>query len=123
MVNAAVEVIQLDLTALNFLGGVFIPLLVAVLTRSSASRGLKAVLNALLSLAAGLVATAIATDGLLEMQTVVSVGITWVTSVATYYGLLKPSGVAPLLADATKNFGLGTASSSSGDPPNARSGP
>lgn len=106
---AEVEVL-LDAQTISLLCGLAIPLLVGLLTKVNAADGLKAVLNALLSALAGVLA-AFTQTGLAEPDlktVVVSVLSTWVVSVATYYGVWKPTGVAGTVAAKTPRFGFGS---------------
>lgn len=100
---------ELDSQTLAVLTGVLIPILVGIVTKLDASSGLKAVLNAFLSAVAGALSTVVANSGqLVWREFVTGVAITWVVSVATYYGLYKPSGVAGTVAATTAGFGIGS---------------
>lgn len=103
--------VQIDVSALNFVVGVLIPILVALLTKLNASRGLKAVINLGLSAIAGAVVVAIQASGAVDVgHVVISIGTTWIVSIASYYGLTAPTGVAPAVASATAGVGVGGAS-------------
>jgi hypothetical protein len=102
--------VLIDAQTISLLCGVVIPLLVGVLSKINASDGLKATINALLSALAGALATFSQTglsDGVEWKTLVVSILSVWVVSVATYYGVYKPTGVAGTLAAATPKFGFG----------------
>ncbi len=104
----AATVVNLDVQALAFAAGVGVPILVGVVTRSNASSGFKAVLNFLLSAVAGALAVAIEAEGVVDVGSVVlGIGSVWVVSVATYYGLLKPTGVSGAVQRSTASFGVG----------------
>lgn len=104
--------IRLDVPMLNLLLGVGIPLLVAALTRLRVSSGVKAVANLGLSALAGGVAAAVLADGAVEVKTVVLGFLaTWGTSILTYYGLHKPTGLVGLVAAQTAGFGVDVKSS------------
>jgi len=92
---------------LTFLAGVGIPLLVAIVTKSTASKRVKSILNALISLASGLVIVAIDHGGSLDAHYGLGAFYTWVSSIATYYGLLKPTGTSEKVSNATSGFGVG----------------
>ena len=78
---------------LALLSGVVIPLAVGAVTKITASRRLQDILNALLSAIAGAVTTAVQAKGNIVSQTcLLNIGIAWVSSVATYYGLWEPPG-------------------------------
>lgn len=107
---AEVEVI-LDAQTISFLCGVLIPLVVGVLTKVNASAGLKAVVNALLSALAGALATFTQTGLTSDVDwktLVISVLSVWIVSVATYYGIWKPTGVAGTVNVKTGRFGVGS---------------
>jgi hypothetical protein len=100
----------IDAQTISLLCGVVIPLLVGLLAKINASDGLKAVINALLSALAGTLATFTQTGlgaGVDWKTLVISILSVWVVSVATYYGVYKPTGVAGSLAAATPKFGFG----------------
>lgn len=104
----AATIVQIDVVALNFLAGTVIPLLTALVTTRVASPGLKAVVTLLLSAVAGGVAVAIEANGTIELETwIVSIGCTWLLAIASYYGLWKPTTVAPKVQEKTATFGVG----------------
>lgn len=100
---------QLNTAAVAALISLFIPLLINLITKSSASEGLKSVLNVV---AAGLAAV------IALFTTPGDQAITWymvantfiaalVTSVAAYKGIWKPTGVSGSVAAATSGVGFG----------------
>lgn len=102
---------QLDIPTLNLVLGVAIPLLVGLVTKLRASSGTKAVMNAGLSAVAGGLGAALAASGRVDLKTVLlGVLTTWGTSILTYYGLWKPTGVSSNLQEVTANIGVGGAS-------------
>ncbi len=103
-----VHTTALDIQMLSIIGGAIIPILVGIVTKMSASSGLKAVVNFLLSAVAGAVAVAIEHEGAVNVEEwVVGIGMTWVISVATHYGLWKPTGASSTVQASTAGFGLG----------------
>jgi hypothetical protein len=97
----------LDVSWLSVVVGFFIPLLVGVVAKSTASSRLKACLNLGLSAIAGAVTTIITNKGaFLPREFVSSVALTWVTSMGAYLGFLKPSGVAAKVSNATAGVGV-----------------
>lgn len=99
---------ELDAQTLSILSGVLVPILVGIVTRLDATAGLKAVLNFGLSAVSGALTAVTQNSGqLVWREFVTSIGVTWVVSVATYYGLYKPSGVAGTVAASTAGFGIG----------------
>lgn len=102
----AANTVQLDPQVGSLLVGTVVPLLVGLLSKSRASSGLKAILNAVLSVLAG--ATVAAATGPVEIKTLVVGAISaWVTSVSTYYGLWKPSGVSTAVSNTAPGTGVG----------------
>lgn len=95
------------LQALSLLVGTVNPLLTAVLTKSNASPGFKAVVNGLLSAVTGVLVTVIGAAEIEWYQFVLNIVSAWVASIGTYYGLLKPTGTAQMVAKATKKVGVG----------------
>lgn len=88
--------------------GVVIPLMVGVLAKAQASSQVKALLNAGLTGLGGALAAA-QLDHWAWKGFFISWGSTWVMSVGSYYGLLKPSGAAAAVQGATANVGIGKA--------------
>lgn len=106
--DLANTVIQVDMAVLAFLAGTVIPLLTAVVTRSQATSGLKAVVNLVLSMAAGGVAFLVANNGqggVLEL--IASIVAVYLASGVSYQNLWKPTGVTNATSSATNRFGLG----------------
>jgi len=93
---------------ITVLSGVVIPLLVGVLTKLEASSALKSVCNAALSALGSVLAT-------MQLEFwdwkwfFISWASTFVVSIASYYGLWKPTTVAPRVQEATGRFGIGKA--------------
>lgn len=95
-----------DMTVIALLTGVIVPLLVGLLTKINASPSIKSILNFGLSALAGVLATVSDID--FEWKAfLVNFALTWAVSVASYYGLWRPTGVAPAVQEATPEFGLG----------------
>lgn len=110
------EIVSLDLVTWAMLGGVLVPILVGIVSKCAAPASLKSVLNLVLSGIAGLVATAQATDGVLSKEAIVAWLLALTASIATYYGVYKPTGVSGSVQEATAGFGLGSASHSDDTP-------
>lgn len=96
-----------DMGVIALLTGVIIPLLVGLLTKLNASSTIKSILNFGLSALAGGLATVTSDAGFEWKPFLVNFAFTWVISIATYYGLWRPTGVAPAVQEATPEFGLG----------------
>lgn len=111
-------VIHINSEWLTLASGTLVPLVVAFIAKLNASSGLKSLLNALLSAVAGALSTALAAGGSIQWQLyLVNIGLAWVASIATYYGLWKPTSTAIKLSNATKNFGFGRAPRALANPP------
>lgn len=95
-----------DTQVIAMISGVLIPILVALLIKVQASAKLKAVANAFLSGVAGALATVIPGDWQWKPFAVAALS-TWAVSVATYYGLWKPTGATQAAAKATGDVGIG----------------
>lgn len=109
------QLVQVDVTVLNFIVGALVPLLVAVLSKVNASSGLKAVLNLGLSILAGVASTLLLTDGETTFLGIATSAITvYLASGVTYQNLWKPTAVAPAVAEKTSGFGLGSNSAVAG---------
>ena len=99
---------ELDIQALSIATGVFIPLLVGVVTKLQAPSSVKAIANAGLSALGGALATVITNSGhLVWREFLIAVGLTWVVSVATHYGLWRPTGATDAVGTKTQNIGIG----------------
>lgn len=84
----------LDEYWLTFLIATALPAVVALVTRRLASSSTKAIVLALLAAVTGWLTSLQATGGEFEVKAaVVSIIVTFVTAVASHYGLLKPTGV------------------------------
>jgi len=90
------------------IGGLILPILVAALTKIDAKPAVKAVVNGLLAAVAGWIATVIPGQPITWQQAVTTIGIAWVASTASYFGLWKPTGVEGAVAQATSTFGVGS---------------
>jgi len=103
------QLVQVDVTVLNFVAGSLVPLLVAVLSKINASSSLKAALNLGLSILGGVASSLLLTDGETTFLGIATSAITvYLASGVTYQNLWKPTAVAPAIAEKTSGFGLGT---------------
>ena len=101
------DAVTVEIQYLSALIGVIIPLLVGLLTKLEASPGVKAIANALLSAITGVVTQIIETGGtFIPSEAIVAVLLTWVVSVATYYGLWKPTHASEVVQLKTAKFGV-----------------
>ena len=79
--------------------GILVPLAVAALAKSTAPKGLKAVLNVALAALAGVIGTLVGADGEWDWGAFFDAWLNaFVVGIAAYYGVLKPTGIAPSLA-------------------------
>lgn len=106
------ESVQLDVPTLSLLVGTVIPVLVGVVTKIAAPSGLKAIVNLVLSAVSAALTLAIEGDGLVEDPEVflMTTLMTFVVSVATHYGLLKPAlvtGSQGAVQRSTASVGIG----------------
>lgn len=108
--------VTIDVATLSFLIGTIIPIAVALVTKQTARRGVKAAVNALLSIVAGVLSVYVS-EAQGEIASVdaaafvTAVGAAWITSIATHYGLLKPTGItggAGAVQRATPQLGIGS---------------
>jgi small basic protein len=95
-----------DMTIFALLTGVIIPLIVALLTKINASPTVKAIVNLGLSALSGLLVTVNQTNFQWK-SFAVNFAFTWVVSIATYYGLWKPTGTSETVAKVAPEVGLG----------------
>jgi len=103
------SIVKLDVGFLAIVAGTFIPIVVALVTKWKTSSGVKAVVNGLLAAVAGAVAVATQANGVVNVRnTVGAIALAWLTSVATYYGLWKPTGIANAVGEKTQNVGIGS---------------
>lgn len=101
--------VQVDVSALSMLEGLVIPLIVGLITKARANRAVKSVSLAVLSVIAGLISLAAKADGNIDLYTSAEAIITaFITAIASYYGFWKPTGVAPAIAGATPDVGIGS---------------
>jgi hypothetical protein len=99
---------HLDVQALTICVGFVIPLLTSVVTKEKAPAWVKAVINALLGAIAGALVTAIGDNGNVVLGSwVTGIAEAFITSVASYFGLWKPSGVADAISLKTAGLGFG----------------
>lgn len=98
---------NLDASTIAIISGILIPLVVGVISKTQASAGLKAILNAGLSALAGFLVVLVPDKPFSLKEAVVSIGTVWAIGVATYFGLWKPAGVTEAIQEKTSGFGIG----------------
>ena len=100
------ETVSQDIQLLTVLTGVIVPLLVGLVTKSSASSGLKAFVNLILTAIGTALAQVI--PATFEWKSFfISWLIAFAVSAGTYYGFYKPTGIAPAVNQSTGNVGVG----------------
>jgi len=99
----------LDTQTIAIVAGVIIPLITGLVTKQLASSTLKSVITLLLAAIAGWFAIAQAGVGYGYKEVIVAIFYSFGSSVVSYYGFTKPTGIAPRVQEATKHFGLGSA--------------
>lgn len=101
--------LKIDPQILQLGSGVLIPLVVGAITKWKASAGLKAGINFALSAIAGGLTVALSTNGDVVLSTwVQGILTTFITSIAMYYGLWKPTGISTTVQVKTADIGIGT---------------
>ena len=87
--------------------GWVVPLAVALLAKLRAPRNVKAVLNVLLTgLAGALVTVTVGADTSVSAY-LTNIALAWFTSISSYFGFHKPSGLAGIIAIKTPRVGFG----------------
>jgi len=90
--DSSLRVVQ----TLNVVVSVFLPILVALVTKTTTSAAVKAWLLALLNVLAAFITTYINDPDTFDLYgAVLTAVVSFATSVAVYYGLWRPTGVAP----------------------------
>lgn len=95
-----------DTQLITIASGVLVPIAVGLLAKLRAPGGLKAMMNAALS-AIGSVLAQVIPASFSWKPFFISWASVWVVSIATYYGLYKPTGIAPAVQNSTANVGIG----------------
>lgn len=81
---------------LNVVVGVFLPILVGLVTKTTTSAAVKAWLLAVLNVAGAFITTYINDPNTFDLfGAALTAVVSFVTSVAVYYGLWRPTGIAP----------------------------
>lgn len=107
--SSQVTELHLDVQVLSAIVGTVIPLLVALVTKKFASSSAKAVANALLSAVSGALVGVADAGGVVPSLPVFVAGIAtaWISSMASYEGFWKHTGLTDLIATSTARFGIG----------------
>lgn len=109
-VSTVEEKVHLDVGILTFIVATAIPILTALITKANTSSAIKAVTTLTLAVIAAAVQLAIEANGVVNFRTfLANLAVTWIIAIATYYGLLKPTGVTGKAAAVAPNAGIGRA--------------
>ena len=98
---------MIDLSWLQLLVAVVLPIVVAVVTKEVRSSGLKAVALAALATVSAVLTAVIDNSGVLTEATLQAGVEYFLIAVASYYGFWKPTGVAPVVAERTDAIHVG----------------
>lgn len=98
---------HIDSAVLTLIAGTLVPLATGLVSKQSASSGLKAVINVFLSAVAAVALQANAHNGLVTQDTLVQGYQVFIAGIASYYGFLKPRGVASKVSGITGERGIG----------------
>lgn len=103
------QTVTLDATLFAILAGTVTPIVVGLITKLNATSGLKAIVTLFLTAVVAVFNdVVIAGNGTFNLKTaIVFFAVTFVTHVATYAGLYKPTTGAAPGAQATAQWGLG----------------
>lgn len=105
------DVTQIDVRVLALLAGVVVPLITAFVTQRKWSSAIKSFCTLILSVLAGAFAVAVQADGAIVLSTWVDGMFTSLTAaIVSYYGVWKPTTIAPLLQRKTDELFSGTSS-------------
>lgn len=105
---AAAGTVTVGIPVLSFFLGAIIPLLVAIVTKTSASSGVKAIANVALCILTGVIQHLLAAGGSSTWVDITQAAIAaFVASVTSYHSFWRPTGVAPALAQSTASVGIG----------------
>lgn len=100
--------IHIDAMILALVTGTVIPIVTGIITKLSASSGLKALVSAVLAGAVAVAGYVGEWNGVGTWKQALVVGlVAFMQHAASYYGLLKPTGIAPAIQETTRGFGLG----------------
>lgn len=97
---------MIDLTWVELVVAVVIPLVVGVVTKEVTSAGVKAVVLAGLAAVAGLATAYIDSAGVFTQEALQNAVTYFIVAVGSYYGVLKPTGLTAKVQEKTSNFGL-----------------
>lgn len=102
------SVLQLDVVTVTFILGTVIPLLTGLITKAKTSPGVKAAVNLVLSIAAGVGAAIVQVKGSITVgQIITAISTTYIASGSTYSHLWKPSGAVDKVAAIAPDTGIG----------------
>jgi hypothetical protein len=97
---------MIDITWVQLIVAVVIPLVVGVVTKEVTAPGVKAILLAALAAVAGLATAYVESNGAFSEAALQDAVTYFIVAVGSYFGLLKPTGVTTAIQEKTSNFGL-----------------
>lgn len=102
-------VIHVDTQLIAILAGIVIPLLTGLVTKLRAGSAVKAVTTAVLAVLAGAVTSLVVEPekGIALYDFFYATALAFISSIATYYGFWKPTGVTNEVQTATADVGIG----------------
>lgn len=110
LVDTVDKPIVLDLNVLALILTVIIPLVTGLITKVSAPPWLKSLVTVVLAFVVGTIQTLMETDGgvIEHPRAWITATVTsFVVAIATYYGFLKPTTIAPKVASITGDAAIG----------------
>lgn len=111
MITAALgpnSVLQVDIAWVSFVAGSILPLVTGLVTKMDSSSKVKAVVNLVLTVIAGVLAAIIQAKGSITVGQILSaIFITFTGSGASYNHFWKPTGVAQKVQAIAPNTGIG----------------
>lgn len=103
------SVLLVDTQVLAILAGIILPLLTGIVTKLKADSAVKAVSTAVLAVITGAVATLVGEPeaGIRLYDFLFATGLAFVSSIATYYGFWRPTGISGAVQRSTASIGIG----------------
>jgi hypothetical protein len=97
---------MIDITWVQLVVAVVIPLIVGVITKEVTSASVKAVVLAAVSAISGIATAYINSKGVVSEAALQEAVTYFIVAVGSYYGFLKPTGAAAAVQSKTSNFGI-----------------
>lgn len=97
---------MIDITWVQLVVAVVIPLVVGIVTKEVTSASVKAVVLAAISAISGIATAYINSKGVISEAALQDAITYFIVAVGTYYGFFKPTGVTAAVQSKTANFGI-----------------